>query len=288
MVLADDLLVQQPLSLRGHVHLPHHAHQLADRLETGDLRAQTADFRGFGVVELAALLLDAAELLEVVEEVVVDDAANLLVLGGVVHELLAVLLDHVLELLQLLPLAGLPPAVEELGRVAVLDGVAEVDGHLLAAVLQLVHAVQHSRFVLPLLLSLGWLLGLLWWAGLGTALVVIYFLLVLILESLDVLLLEVVAGLRLLCIAGVEFVVRVEVGGSFVDFGDDLQIGGDLVLGGCVELVLNDAEQPLVELEQRINLVLMCFAHLLQLLQFLLAGTLQFLQLLVLGPQFLH
>lgn len=67
-----------------------------------------------------------------------------------------------------------------------------------------------------------------------------------------------------------------------------MEIGGDLVLGRRVELVLNDTEQPLIELEQRIDLVLMGLADLLQLLQFLLAGTLQFLQFLVLGPQFLH
>lgn len=217
--------MQQPLGLGRHVHLPHHAHQLADRLETSDFLAQTAYFSGFGVVELAALLLDAAELLQVVEEVVVDDLADLLVLGGVVDELLTVLFDHILELLQLLSLAclaGLSLAVKQLGRVAVLDGVAKVDGHFLIAVLHLVHAVQSSHLVVLLWLCLRcwlWLLRRTWFR---TALIVINLFFVLILESLDVLLLEVVAWLGLGSVVAVEFVVGVEVRGSFVDFRDDL------------------------------------------------------------------
>lgn len=221
MVLADYLQVQQPLGLGRHVHLPHHAHQLADGLEGGDLLAQVADLCGFGVVELAALLLDAAELLEVVEQVVVDDLADLLVLGRVVDELLPVLLDHILELLQLLPLAGLAGlslAVEQFGRVAVLDGVAEVDGYLLVAVLHLVHAVQSGQLVVLLRLCLRDWLRLLRRAWLRTALIVIDLFLVLILEPLDVLLLEVVAWLDLGRSVAVEFVVGVEVLGSFVDF----------------------------------------------------------------------
>lgn len=245
MVLADYLQVQQPLGLGWHVHLPHHAHQLADGLEGGDLLAQVADLCGFGVVELAALLLDAAELLEVVEQVVVDDLADLLVLGRVVDKLLPVLLDHILELLQLLSLAGLAGlslAVEQFGRVAVLDGVAEVDGYLLVAVLHLVHAVQSAHLVVLLRLCLrGWL-RLLRRTWLRTSLIVIDLFLVLVLEPLDVLLLEVAAWLSLGRSVAVEFVVGVEVRGPFVDFRDDLEIGGDLVLGRSVELVLNDTE----------------------------------------------
>ena len=47
---------------------------------------------------------------------------------------------------------------------------------------------------------------------------------------------------------------------------DGLEVGGNLVLGGCAELVLDDAQQPFVELQQRVYLVLVGLSHFLQLL----------------------
>jgi hypothetical protein len=105
----------------------------------------------------------------------------------------------------------------------------------------------------------------------GCGLLVVDLLLVLFLEALQVLLLEVALDLRRGGQFASEFVVGVEVCCALVDFGDDLEVGRYLVLGGGVELVLDDAEQSFVELQQRIYLVLVRASHLLQLLQLLLA-----------------
>jgi hypothetical protein len=71
---------------------------------------------------------------------------------------------------------------------------------------------------------------------------IVDFFFIFVLKALKVLLLEVAANLR----RGWQFVgqlvVGIELSIAFVYFRDDLQIGSYLILGGGVELILDDAQ----------------------------------------------
>ena len=76
----DNPLKEQPLGGTGHVQLLHHPHQLIGRLEPPDLVLQAFD-RAELVVEVASRVVGhLLELLQVADQIVVDDLADLLVL----------------------------------------------------------------------------------------------------------------------------------------------------------------------------------------------------------------
>lgn len=72
-------------------------------------------------------------------------------------------------------------------------------------------------------------------------LVVDLFLLIVFLQPLQVLLLEAASDLRRHTELTCKIIIGIEFGIALVDFGDDLEIGGDFVLGGSVELIFDDA-----------------------------------------------
>jgi hypothetical protein len=85
--------------------------QLLRWSEPFDLRPESGNLLRFGSVEFAALLLYPPKLLKITEKIVVDNFADLFVLCGVVGELLAVLLDHLLQLRQFRACLRLAPSV---------------------------------------------------------------------------------------------------------------------------------------------------------------------------------
>jgi hypothetical protein len=85
-----------------------------------------------------------------------------------------------------------------------------------------------------------------------------------------------------------ELVLGSEVVGSLVGLRDDLKVGVDFALSTRTELVFDDAQQPLIELEQSIDLTLVRLSDFLQLLQFLLVGGLQRFETCILFAQLLH
>ena len=79
-----------------------------------------------------------------------------------------------------------------------------------------------------------------------------------------------------------------QVGGCLIGFGDDLEVGTDFVFGVGVELVLDDAQQPFIELKQSVDFGLVTLSRFLQFLQLVLARSLGFLQAFILSPQLIQ
>lgn len=170
--------------------------------------------------------------------------------------------------------------LQRLSRIVRFMGVAEIDVNFFIAMLHLLDAVKlaylsrcrrrrkFSHLHLGCILLHDW--SPLW----RCVLFVVDFLFFFIFKAIQVLLFGISFDLRWRCQFIGELIIGIKLSIALVDFWDDLQVGGNFILGGSVELILNDAEQSFIELQQGVYLVFVGAAHFFQFLQFFLTGTL--------------